>query len=316
MPQMTPAQARVIDPVLTAVAQGYASDQSPVADMLFPVVQVSARAGKIIEFNADSYKLYNTATAPGADVGDVQFGYASSDFALVDRKLNGKVPIELMEEAQAVPGIDLANMAIRGVRDLMAREREQLAASLALNASAYAAENKVTLSGTDQWSDSTSDPFTVVADAREAVRQKTGKRPDKMIVGPAVRSALAKHDKVLLRLRGGRGAEGMDQTPATLAQLSALFELQVVEGDMQYHNGTTFVDIWGKFALLAYTQTASTAQMGVPSFGYTYQLRGRPVVYEPYMRDAQDSWIYPMRDAFNPYLVGPDSGFLISAAVA
>lgn len=317
MPQLNPSQARGVDPVYTDVARGFSSDQSPVADLLFPRVPVGQRGGKIIEFNAESYRLYNTATAPGADIKSVQFGYATRDFALVDRKLNGKVPKELMEEAAAVPNLNLAEVAIQGVANLMAREREQICAALATTAASYATENKTTLSGTDQWSNPTaSDPFAIVANGREAVRKKTGKRPDKMVVGPEVRTALAKHEKVLTRLRGGKGADGRDQTPATLEQLSALFELQVVEGDMQYHNGSAFVDIWGKFALLAYTATKRAQDMGTPSYGYTYQLQSRPVVLEPYWHDGQESWLYPMRDAFQPYMVGPDSGYLISAAVA
>ena len=316
MPQQTVAQARVIDPVLSSVARGYRSPMSPIADLLFPIVPVGARGGSIISFGLEAFKLYSTARAPGANIKRVQFGYTSGSFALVDYDLEGLVPVELSEESAAVPGIDAGSLAVMGVQDLMAREREYQAATLALTAGSYASTNKVTLSGTDQWSDPASTPINDVAEAREAVRKRTGRRPNVMVIGPAVRSSLEVNPQVLARLRGGTGSDNTTKPVPTLADLSAIFQLQVVEGDMTYHNGTDFVDIWGKFALLAFTEVGGVRDMGRPSFGYTYQLRGRPAVATPYYADNNKSWVYPVADARAPYLVGADAGFLISAAVA
>lgn len=316
MPQQTVSQARVIDPVLSAVARGYRSPLAPVADILFPIVPVGSRGGTIITFGLESFKLYNTQRAPGANIKRVQFGYAGGTYALADYDLEGLVPVELDEESNAVPGIDAGSLAVMGVQDLMAREREYQAATLALNAASYASTNKVTLSGTDQWSDPASTPINDVAEAREAVRKRTGRRPDVMVIGPAVRASLEMNPQILARLRGGTGSDTTTKPVPTLADLSAILQLRVVEGDMTYHNGTDFVDIWGKFALLAFTEVGGIRDMGRPSFGYTYQLRGRPSVVQPYYSNNNKSWIYPVTDARAPYLVGADAGYLISAAVA
>ena len=153
MPQQTTAQARVIDPILSGVARGYRSNASPVADVLFPNVSVGQRGGRVISFGPDDFKLYSTARAPGANTKRVQFGYAGVPFALVDYSLEGAVPIELMQEGQAVPNLNQGQIAIARVRNIQALEREKQCADLALTAATYAASNKVTLSGTDQWSD-------------------------------------------------------------------------------------------------------------------------------------------------------------------
>jgi len=316
MPQQTPAQARVIDPILTGVARGYRPNASPVADMLFPTVPVGQRGGKVISFGPDDFKLYSTARAPGANTKRVQFGYSSGSYVLVDYSLEGAVPIELLQEGQAVPGLDQAQIAIAKVRNIQALEREKQAADLALNAATYAASNKVTLSGTDQWSHvDGGDPFSDVADGREAVRSQIGVRPNTMVLGPKVLTALRKNPVVLNRLRGGKGGSS-DQSPATLQQLSDLFETMVVEGGAVYHDGTSFVDVWGTFALLAYTIPASAAEMGSPNFGYTYQLSGYPVAEEPYYDRNTKTWYFPVTDARQPQFAGPSAGFLISAAVA
>lgn len=312
MPQATPGQARVVDPILSAVARGYRSPKAAVASVLFPIVPVGLRAGRIISFGPDDFKLVNTARAPGANTKRIQFGYAGENYSLVDYRLEGAVPNELQEEASNGPGIDLSSNAVRRVQNTMALEREKQAADLARNEARYGAGNKETLSGTSQWSDPASDPFTDIMDGKESIRAKIGERPNVLTLGPKVLTALRTHPKVLDRL-----STASDRPPATIQQLQALFELQqIVEGEAVYHDGTQFLDVWGKDAILAYTTPASMQEMGSPSFGYTYQLEGRPMVEEGYEERNANSWFYPVTDAYQPVLAGATAGFLFKSAVA
>jgi hypothetical protein len=312
MPQATPGQARVVDPILSAVARGYRSPKAAVANVLFPIVTVGLRAGRIISFGPDDFKLVNTARAPGANTKRIQFGYAGENYSLVDYRLEGAVPNELQEEASNGPGIDLSSNAVRRVQNTMALEREKQAADLARNEARYGAGNKETLSGTSQWSDPASDPFTDIMDGKESIRAKIGERPNVLTLGPKVLTALRTHPKVLDRL-----STASDRPPATLQQLQALFELQqIVEGEAVYHDGSQFQDVWGKDAILAYTTPASMQEMGSPSFGYTYQLEGRPMVEEGYEERNANSWFYPVTDAYQPVLAGATAGFLFKSAVA
>ena len=312
MPQATPGQARVVDPILSAVARGYRSPKAAVANVLFPIVTVGLRAGRIISFGPDDFKLVNTARAPGANTKRIQFGYAGENYSLVDYRLECAVPNELQEEASNGPGIDLSSNAVRRVQNTMALEREKQAADLARNEARYGAGNKETLSGTSQWSDPASDPFTDIMDGKESIRAKIGERPNVLTLGPKVLTALRTHPKVLDRL-----STASDRPPATLQQLQALFELQqIVEGEAVYHDGSQFQDVWGKDAILAYTTPASMQEMGSPSFGYTYQLEGRPMVEEGYEERNANSWFYPVTDAYQPVLAGATAGFLFKSAVA
>ena len=312
MPQATPGQARVVDPILSAVARGYRSPKAAVASVLFPIVPVGLRAGRIISFGPDDFKLVNSARAPGANTKRIQFGYAGENYSLVDYRLEGAVPNELQEEASNGPGIDLSSNAVRRVQNIMALEREKQAADLARNEARYGAGNKETLSGTSQWSDPASDPFTDIMDGKESIRAKIGERPNVLTLGPKMLTALRTHPKVLDRL-----STASDRPPATLQQLQALFELQqIVEGEAVYHDGSQFQDVWGKDAILAYTTPASMQEMGSPSFGYTYQLEDRPMVEEGYPDRNANSWFYPVTDAYQPVLAGATAGFLFKSAVA
>jgi hypothetical protein len=122
MPQLSLSQARVIDPVLSTIAQGL-TQPGLIGDALFPQVPVSMRGGRIITFGREDFMLYSTGRAPGENTKRVQFGYSGSSYALVDYSLEGALPIEVMQEQEANANgwtLDGAAMAIRKVSSIMA----------------------------------------------------------------------------------------------------------------------------------------------------------------------------------------------------
>jgi len=175
---LTVSGARVVDPILSTVAQGYKHNEM-VASALFPQVSVPLRGGNIITFAKEDFMLYSSGRAPGENTKRVSFGYTGSAYALVDYSLEGQVPIEIMQEGQNGPGIDHAAMAVNKVSAIMALRLEKQAADIARTAASYASGNKVTLSSTAQWSDFTgvSQPIQNIETAKDAIRAATGKRP-------------------------------------------------------------------------------------------------------------------------------------------
>lgn len=312
MSQMTPSQARVIDPILTAVARGYESQHPLVSDVLFPIVPVDSRGGTIITFGREQFQVIDTRRAPGSDTKSIDIGYGKGTYSLVDNRLMGKVPLEIMEEAEAVPGIDLASNTVRVVQDKMSLEREVNAAALARAAGSYVAANKTTLSGTDLWTDILSNPFIVVEAGKEAIRKKIGRRPNVFQLPPVVLSALRIHPLVL-----GKLSTATDRAPATIAQLQLLFEIErIIEGAAIQDVSGTFVDVWGNDAIMAYVTPKSMQEIGSQNYGYTYQLRSRPVVEEAYLDRGKNSWMYPVANAAQVVLTSADSAYLIKNAVA
>lgn len=311
MPQMSPSQARVIDPILTAVARGYESQFPLIADLLFPIIPVNARGGTITTFGREQFQVIDSRRAPGADTKSISIGYGKSTFALVDNRLMGKVPLEDMEEANAVPGIDLGSFAVSTVQDNMSLERELHSATLARAAGAYADSNKATLSGANLWTHADSNPFAVVEAGKEAVRKKIGRRPNLLELGPTVLTALRNHPLVM-----GKISTSSDRVPATLAQLQLMFDIErIVEGQAIQDVNNTFVDIWGNDAILAYVTPKSMQAKGSQNYGYTYQLASRPIVEEAYLDRGKNSFMYPVSDASQAVLTSADSAFLIKNAV-
>lgn len=314
MPQMTPGQARVIDPVLSTVAQGY-RNAAAIGQILFPFVPVGQRGGKIITFGKEDFQLYATGRAPGGNTKRVQYGYAGSNYALENHSLEGMVPFELMEEAEAVPGINLGTGAVMKTQNIISNRLEIAQATLATTASNYPVGNKNTLAGTGQWSDfasGVSDPIADVDTAKEAVRQQTGREPNTVVMGSKVFNKVKRHPKIVELIKyTGRDVV----TPEILA---GLFDVErVVVGKGVYQDGAgAMQDTWGKFVIVAFTETASLAEMGLPTYGYTYRLTGCPIVESPYQDRNAKSWVYPVNDDVIPVIAASIAGYLYSAVVA
>jgi hypothetical protein len=310
---MSNSQARLVDPVMTSVAQGYSNNEH-VGDILFPKVPVSARGGKIIQFGKEAFMLYSTGRSPGQDTKRVTFGFAGLSYALESHSLEGVLPIETSQEAITTPGIDMASVTVNNTQDIIGLRLEKKRADIARDPANYSASNKKTLSGTSQWSDvsGVSDPIGDVEAGKEAVRKKIGKRPNVAVIGAAVFAMLKKHPQILDRIKyTGRDVP----TVELLASLWGLKEVRVGEAVFAADDGT-FADIWGRDVVLAYVETAGANERGKPSYGYTYQLNGYPEVEESYFERNIKSWVYPVTDEVAPVIVGADAGYLITNAVA
>ncbi|MFS2004614.1 hypothetical protein ACEN9F_13410 [Duganella sp. CT11-25] len=310
---MNNSQARVIDPVLTSAAQGYTNNEF-VGGALFPLVPVAQRGGKIVQFGKEDFMLYATGRSPGQNTKRVQFGYLGASYTLESHSLEGVLPIETMQEASAVPGIDMGVTTVNKTQNIIALRLEKQRADVARDASKYSASNKVTLSGTSQWSDfsGVSDPVANMETGKEAVRKKIGKRPNVAVIGAAVLAMLKQHPKIIERTK----YTGRDVP--TLELLAQFFGLAaVLVGDAVYADDAgNFSDVWGKDVVLAYVEIGTLAEQGKPSYGYTYQLDGYPLVEEPYYDRNTKSWIYPVTDEVAPVVAGADAGYLITNAVA
>ena len=317
MPQISLAQARVINPVLTSIAQGIQQNDL-VGQYLFPQVPVPLRAGNIITFGREDFMQYSgLVRAPGGATKRVQFGYANGTYGLLDYSLEGSLPIETLQESIASANgfsIDGAALAIRKVSSIMALRLEIQQAQLATTLSNYPAGNRVTLSGTSQWNDysGVSDPAAVVETAKEAVRAATGKRPNTMVLGPVTFARLRQHPRVRDQFKY------VSRDSITVGMLREFFGVDnVYVGDaVQATDAGVLSDVWGRHAILAYTERSALASYGTPTFGYTYNLDGYPLAEDAYYDRQHKSWFFPVTRSEAPVIAANTAGYFIQNAVA
>lgn len=299
--------ARVIDPVLSGIAQGYRHTQR-VGHVLFPTVPVLQRGGKIIEFGLESFYDYKSQRAPGADAASIQFGYEGKPFSLDQFTLDAPVPREYMQDAQTVPGIDLGKRAVNVVMDSLTLSLEIEQAKIASDPANYGVDNKVALTGTSRWDSVASTPIHDIEAAKESIRKKCGVEPNRMVISNAGFLALKRHAAIIDRFKYTT-AESV-----TAKMLASLFELEeLAVGKAVYLDKKeatrNFIEAWDNIAVLAYTPTQD-ASIEQPSFGYTYTLNGHPFVEPPRWEGAKRSWVYGVTYERTPVLTGISSGFL------
>ena len=307
---MNTRQARVVDPILTEHVRGY-TNALMIGTRLFPVVNMPTRAAKRIEFNREALRRVLTTRAPGTNIGRYTMTYKGLPVNLTQDALQAVTPIEFMEEAEEVPGIDLQQESVDVVLAVIALSLEIQQAELARNPAAYDPANKVALAAGDKWTSADSDPAVVVEDAKEVIRKRTGRRPNLLEISATVRSALKVHPKIRDHYKHTTSAAISDK------MLAAYFDVEdVVVGDAIYDldDGST-VDVWGDDAVLAFVAPEGQRNMRLPSYGYTYRLRGHPFVEQVEWDNNTRSWVNNVIDEQSPEIVGSDAGYLIQGAV-
>ena len=305
---MNGSQLRVVDPILTQHARGY-TNASFIGHVLFPEVDMPTRAAKRIEFDRSSFRRRRTRRAPGAPVAALEFGYEGKSVSLHQEALSAITPIEFQQEAKEVPGIDLQQLGVDTVLAVIAMEKEIQQAGVARNAASYAASNKAVLTGSDKFSDPACDTLVPILDAKETIRARLGRRPNTLVITGGLVTDLQKNEKIREHFKH------TTSSTITIPMLQSYYDVeQVVAGDGIYDDDTGPHDIWGSDAILAWVPPVGQRQMPLPSYGYTYRLRGHPFV-EPARWDGDiRSWKNDVLDEFSAELVGPDAGFLFQGA--
>lgn len=296
-------ELRVVDPVLTEVALGYENAEL-ISESLFPIVPVPTEAGKVPKFGKEAFRVYNSERSIRAKSNIISpEGRTTVDYTCDEHDL--AYPIDYREEDEDIfDSQEYATVASEG--GIMLR-REKIAADLAQNLNTYPTGHKVTLSGTDQWSDyNNSDPLANVETGRNTVRAAIAKLPNVIVMGYSTFSVLKFHPKLLELIKyTQKGVVTMDL-------MAELFEVdRVVVGKAIWVNDAgTATDLWGDNAILAYVPGAGQRSRYAPSFGYTLRKTTWPQV-DTFTAEGGKIMYVRSTDIFVPKVVGSDAGYII-----
>ncbi len=307
-----------INESLTAIALSY-RNEAMIADMVLPRVPVATDAFKYFKWNRDeAFTVHDTKIGRKSEANVVEFGGTEVTDSTLDYGLKDIVPVQDLRNAQGTP-FDPLGMATLGTTRLMTLDRELRAAALVFNAGNYGSANKVTLSGTSQWSDYTnSNPLSAMLTAFDAMLM----RPNKLVLGQAVWTILRQHPRILEAIKG-TGAGLNSQGTISRQQLAELLEIQEVIVGAGWVNGgkkgaaASYARCWGKFAAAIYTEPVTTTEAAT-TFGFTAEsgggLRVRDWFDEKMGTDGAQ--VVQVVDTVKEVLPANDLGYLWSAAVA
>lgn len=272
---------RVVDPVLTSIARGY-KNAAFVGEHIFPIVQTDKEGITVPTFGKTAFVEYDTERAVGAESNVlVRDKVGKLDLVLNEHDL--AVPVDYREQTESM--FNEEKKATRRATSGVNLRRELYAARLAQDPKVYAKENVKALAAAERWVGGKGDPIGIIEAGIEAVRNKTGLRPNLMTMGASVMSLLKFHPA----LQAAIGAN--ERKRITIEILKDLFQLEdVVIGepvsmasmkDAQDKDKTP-TDIWGDNLMLHYVgkpqEGTDSADENEPSFGYTLRRKGMPVV--------------------------------------
>lgn len=308
---------RVVDPVLTSIARGY-KNAAFIGERIFPVVPVDKEGVTVPTFGKSAFVEYDTERAVGADSNVlVRDKVGKLDLVLNEHDL--ATPVDYREQAESM--FSEESKAIRRSTNGVNLKRELYAARLAQDPNVYPVKHVRRLAAADRWAGGKGDPIAVIEAGMEAVRNRTGLRPNLMTMGASVLGVLKFHPAIQAAI----GAN--ERKRVTLEILKDLFQIpEIVIGEpvsmasMKDAQDPDKVpsDIWADNLMLHYVGKpqpgTDSADENEPSFGYTLRRKGMPLA-DKYQGAGGKINFCRYTDIYKVAVVGGDAGYLITNIV-
>jgi hypothetical protein len=270
-------QPFVIVPSLSAVAVGYTQARR-IADDVLPRVPVDTQLFRYVKYGvADALQMPETFVGRKGAPNQIDWSSAEATDSTQDHGLDTPVPnadvLAHQLAGNAGPGyvsqVDPLARATTLVMETVSNRREYRAASLVFGAGSYGAGNKVTLSGTSQWSDfANSDPLGAILAAMDGMIM----RPTIGVLGRLTATKLRTHPKMCKAIFGNNTDAGI----VPLRAVADLLELDdIYVGDAWLNTAApgqaaTPVRAWGKHAAFLVRNKQADTKAGI-TFGFTAQ---------------------------------------------
>ena len=260
-----------IDPALMAIAIAF-KNQRMIADEVLPRSVVGKQEFKYLEHTmAEGFTIPDTKVGRKSQPNQVEFSATEKTGATEDYGLDD--PIPQVDIDNAPPNYNPLGRATEGIMNLVELDREVRVAGTVFNAATYGTNNKVTLSGTDQFSDFTnSDPLGVLTGALDSMIM----RANIMTIGRPAFSVLARHPQIVKAVHGNSGDSGIARR-RDIADLLELEDILVGEAwvnTARKGQAMTLSRTWGKHIALTYRDKTADTRNGV-TFGVTAQFGSR-----------------------------------------
>ncbi|MCA3266636.1 MAG: capsid protein, partial [Azospirillum sp.] len=210
-----------VDPVLTGIALAYKNEEY-IADQVMPRVEPILAKEELTYTRmtlAEGYSIPNTLVGRKSNPTEVEFSGARLTGRTQDYGLDDLIPSG--DVANASGALDPRGFAVQSLADLIAQDREQRVANIVFANATYPAANRVTLSGTSQWSDRVnSDPLNAILTALDVPVL----RPNIGVLGQATWTQLRQHPRIVTAIFGQTANAGA----VSRQQVAELLELDEI----------------------------------------------------------------------------------------
>ena len=306
------------NPILTSLLLGMGQG-SLIAEKLFPRLPQVLSSANLAQLGDERLRRYNLRRAPGAPTKRVHIKYEGKTYSVEQYAVEVPIPREFIREADESRKLnvgnylDISRIAMVTSKDILDLDYEIEVATMATASGTYAAGHVLALAGGTKWSADTGTPVTDIDAAKDVIRKKIGKRPNKLSLSADSSTALRNNTQVL-----GRLPSTFIGTPG-INELKTILEIEeIVVGDAVWIDETdTGRDVWGNNAVLAYVPKiagngSADISLAEPAFGFTNVIEGHPFAETPYYDNGSKSWIYGATYERKPNVAYNSAAFLFT----
>jgi hypothetical protein len=316
-----------VNQTLTNISVAYTQDATNfIADRVFPNIPV--------EHQSDQYWKYKKGTffrmdveprAPGTPSAGTGFEVELDAYYTPVYALHHDVPDQVRANADSVFSLDRdATMLLTGQVMLM---RDQIWANRYFRSGVWTRDITGVSSGptgaqTLQWDQSAADPIEWVDQETTRMLEGTGRRPNTLVIGPYVLTALKHSPSILDRIKYTQRGILTEELLASMFGVDRVLIARATQmtGNEATQGNPTLSFVFGKSLLLCHS--APAPGLMVPSAGYTFSWTGylsagnmgsriKKFRMEEYAADRVE-----IESAFEMKIVSADLGTFVSAVVA
>lgn len=280
---------------------------------VMPITKVNYRSDKFIVYTKNNaYKNYDDAIGPKSHANEVDLQTSTDNYSVKDHALADWLPQESIDNADNVFSMesdvnDFLNMLLDNAQELRVATVLQTAAN-------FPSGNKVTLSGTSQWSGSADDPIANVQTAVES----TFIRANTLVFGIDAWLVFRRLPEVIDAVKGSVNPGGF----ATNQDVAQLFDVnRVLVGRRRLITSKegqtdTYARAWGKHMTALYIPPGEMGQRTV-AFAKTFVEQDRMTQRDfDVKRGVKGAHYFKVGWNSDEKIIASDVGYLIENAVA
>lgn len=332
----TPTGNQLFDVVLTNMLLGFANGKFVGLDVA-PLIPVDQYKFQYVRFDDDSIYLNPSRRAPTEEVKRFSSDFGSSESEVFEYAIEYELPDQYIR-TKRVHGVDLERRAMMRSAYSIELEQEFTILTKLINPANYPTSNKITLSGSAQFSDPSSNPRLAFQTARNAIYDQCGVYPNKTIMSMNAFQALQRHPATTDRFSGYANRSNLIVNADDIAEIYGLGELMIATAAYR-PLGTALSaarvkmvtnHIWmGYCPSVPKTSTELNELVGGrmlpnpnhdmanPAAMYTFVLDGQAMVAEsPYFERRTKTHLYPTSATYNPEITQATAAYLFSSVVA
>lgn len=301
-----------IDPILSNVSIGYQND-AYIADLLFPTIAVQKQSGKHFIYDRGAFRVEDTGRGPGARAKEVTHNLTvGNPYYAEDHALKEFVTDEDVDNA--AEGTDPYVDATQNVTEKLFVGREVELATMLTDTTVMTQND--TLSGTDQWSDSGSDPVADIRGAKSTIHANLHVDANTLVLGKQVYDKLIDHPAIIERVKYSQLGVLSTDLLARFFDVERVIVGAAGKNTAKEGQTDTMGYIWGKDAILAYINPRFGQKSITLGTTYRWKTRVTERLNGVDERDRRGQFVRVGDDYYDQKIVAAEAGFLFKNAVA